>query len=281
MSTASIDIATPAVTAKGWTRVLGPLGGLAIVAGLITLFVTPAGEDTGETPAEVVAYASSHESWSIAVGLFALASLVLGGAFVAALHTRLAGIATANESTLVLIGGLVFVLCFVLCWVIWTAPLVDMPDDPARALSQAEAYLGIDDVALVPARWRGHRSRDHGRAGVARGDARRAPGLARLAGRRRGDRVARDRRLLRDLRLDGVDRGSVHRDARRAPRVGEPAGGEGGAGPAPPSPSSRETPAPAQAPSEARRKRRRLPRATATMSSVDQPRRSSPARRFG
>ena len=40
-----------------------------------------------------------------------------------------------------------FVLCFVLCWVIWTAPLVDMPDDPARALSQAEAYLGIDDIA--------------------------------------------------------------------------------------------------------------------------------------
>ena len=38
-------------------------------------------------------------------------------------------------------------LCFVLCWVIWTAPLVDMPDDPARALSQAEAYSAIDDVA--------------------------------------------------------------------------------------------------------------------------------------
>ena len=146
MTTAVLETGT-SISRQGWTRILAPLGGLGIVAGLITLFVTPAGEDTGETPAEVVAYASSHESWSIAVGLFGLASLALGGAFVAGLHTRLLGIATATESTLVLIGGLVFTLCFALCWTIWTAPLVDMPDDPARALSQAEAYLGIDDIA--------------------------------------------------------------------------------------------------------------------------------------
>jgi hypothetical protein len=38
------------------------------------------------------------------------------------------------------------VLCFALCWIIWMAPLVDMPSDPARALSEAEAYLGYDDV---------------------------------------------------------------------------------------------------------------------------------------
>ena len=146
MTTTTFDAAAPA-SDRSWARLLAPLGGLGIVAGLIGLFVTPAGEDTGETPADVVAYAASHEGWSIAIALFALASIVLGGLFVAGLHDRLRGIATANESTLVLIGGITFTLCFALTWLIWTAPLVDMPSDHARALAQAEAYLGIDDIA--------------------------------------------------------------------------------------------------------------------------------------
>ena len=148
MTTTTFDTGV-SITRQGWTRVLGPLGGLALVAGLITLFATPAGADTGETPAEVVAYATSHERWSIAVALFGLASLVLGGAFVSGLHARLRGIATANESTLILIGGLVFVLCFALCWIVWTAPLFDLPDEPARALVQAETYLAIDDIGWL------------------------------------------------------------------------------------------------------------------------------------
>jgi len=134
------------VTRQGWTRLFAPLGGLGLVAGLIMLMVSPAGDDTGETPAEVVSYASSHEGWNIAILLFGLASVALGGLFVAGVHSRLRHVATETESALVLIGGIVFTLCFALCWVIWMAPLADMPDDPARALAQAEAYLGYDDV---------------------------------------------------------------------------------------------------------------------------------------
>jgi hypothetical protein len=147
LTTITTHMASAAIPARSWTRLLGPLGGLGIVAGLLGLFVTPAGEDTGETPAEVVAYAASHEGWTVATVLFALLSIPLGAAFVAALHSRLRGIATATESTLVLIGGIVFILSFALCWMIWTAPLADMPQDPARAIAQAEAYLGIDDIA--------------------------------------------------------------------------------------------------------------------------------------
>lgn len=147
MTTATAQMVRPAIPRRIWTKLLAPLGGLGIVAGLLALFVTPAGEDTGETPAEVAAYATSHEGWTIAVALFALVSIPLGGAFVAGLHSRLRRLATATESTLVLIGGVVFILSFALAWTIWTAPLVDMPQDPTRAIAQAEAYLGIDDIA--------------------------------------------------------------------------------------------------------------------------------------
>jgi hypothetical protein len=129
-----------------WGRLLAPLGGLGLVAGLITLMVSPASDDTGETPAEVVAYASSHEGWNVAILLFGLASVALGGLFTAGLYTCLRPVATETQSVLVLIGGIVFALCFALCWILWMAPLVDMPDEPARAIAQAEAYLGYDDV---------------------------------------------------------------------------------------------------------------------------------------
>jgi hypothetical protein len=146
VTSTTLDVTRPEVTTKGWARVLAAVGGLGLVAGLIVLMMSPASDDTGETPAEVVSYASSHEGWNVAILLFGLASVALGGLFVAGLHTRLRRVATETESALVLIGGIVFTLCFALCWVIWMAPLADMPDEPARALAQAEAYLGYDDV---------------------------------------------------------------------------------------------------------------------------------------
>ena len=145
MTTTTLDPGI-SITRSGWTRLLAPLGGLGLVAGLIAIFVSPASDDTGETPAEVVAYAASHEGWNIAILLFGLLSIGLGAVFVAGLHTRLRAVTTDTESALVLIGGIAFALCFALCWVIWMAPLADMPSDPARAVAQAEAYLGYDDV---------------------------------------------------------------------------------------------------------------------------------------
>jgi hypothetical protein len=118
--TTTLDTRIAAVGRTGasrtaWGRLLAPIGGLGIVAGLIALMVSPASDDTGETPAEVVAYASSHESWNVAILLFGLASVGLGGLFTAGLYTRLRAAATETQSVLVLIGGIVFALCFALC----------------------------------------------------------------------------------------------------------------------------------------------------------------------
>jgi hypothetical protein len=149
MTSTTFDAKPTAITTGAWSRLLGPLGGLGLVAGLITLFVSPAGDDSGETAAEVVAYASSHEGWNVAILLYALASIVLGSVFVAGLHARLRSVATETESVLVLIGGIAFTLCFALCWIIWIAPLTDMPSDRARSLAHAEAYLSYDDVGWL------------------------------------------------------------------------------------------------------------------------------------
>ena len=145
MTTTTIDTHVT-YARKRRTRLLAPLGGLGLVAGLIALIVSPAGEDSGETPAEVVAYATAHEGWTLAILFFALGSIAFSGAFVAGIHDRLRDAATPTEGALVLIGGTVFALCLALCWIVWGAPLDDMPSDNARALAQAEAYLGYDDI---------------------------------------------------------------------------------------------------------------------------------------
>ncbi|HJR94599.1 MAG TPA: hypothetical protein VJ807_04135 [Gaiellaceae bacterium] len=147
MTTTTLDLGRQAgVGARGWARFLPSLGGVGLVAGLIGLMLSPAADDTGNTATEVVAFAQSNDGWITAIALFGVASVALGGAFVAGLHARLQGIATATESTLVLIGGIAFTLCFALCWLVWMAPLVDLPGDEASALAQAEAYLAFDDV---------------------------------------------------------------------------------------------------------------------------------------
>ena len=125
---------------------LAPLAGLAFVGGLIAMLLTPGGDDTGETPREVVAFAATHEGWIVGTALFALAAIPLGGIFVATLLTRLRGLATATESTLVLIGGIVFTLCFALAFTIWSTPLTDLSGDTGSKLAQAETYLAVGDI---------------------------------------------------------------------------------------------------------------------------------------
>jgi hypothetical protein len=146
MTTSTLDITGAELPRPAWGRFLPGLGGLALVGGLIALLATPAGDESGETAAEVVAYAQSHEGWIVATALFALAALVFGAAFVTGLHDRLHGVATRMESTLVLIGGTVFTLCFSLTFLIWTAPLADTPGESAAGLAQAQAYLSYDDI---------------------------------------------------------------------------------------------------------------------------------------
>ena len=62
---------------RSWASLLAPLGGLGIVAGLILLMISPAGDDTGERPAEVVAFAESHGGWKGFFAIFALLSVLL------------------------------------------------------------------------------------------------------------------------------------------------------------------------------------------------------------
>jgi len=145
MTTTTLDAAAIGLERSRPAR-LAPLGGLGLIAGLIALFVSPGGDESGETPREVVAYAASHEGWIVAMALFGLAVIPLGGAFVAALHARLRGIVTATESALVLIGGIAFTLSFSLALTIWAAPLTDISSDNARSLAEAEVYLAIDDI---------------------------------------------------------------------------------------------------------------------------------------
>jgi len=149
MTTATLDLTSTRAEPRGWSRILSPLAGLAFVGGIVAAFLTPAGIETGETPAEIVAFAETNEGWIVASAIFGILAAGLGGLFVAGLHTRLRSVATVTESTLVLVGGVVFTLSFVLCWLVWSAPLLDMPSESTRALAQADVYLAIDDLGWV------------------------------------------------------------------------------------------------------------------------------------
>jgi len=149
MTTATHPVVRLESTRRTWTTLLPSLAGIALVAGLFVSLNSPAVEEAGDTPAEVVATASDHHTWAVFVMVFGLAAVALAGGFVAGLHARLRQVATAGESSLILVGGVVFTVCFPLALFLFQAPLVDMPADHARALVEAEAYLSYDDAAWV------------------------------------------------------------------------------------------------------------------------------------
>ena len=149
MTTAPSEAVRFEAARPAWTKLLPPLAGIGLVAGLFVSFNSPLVEDTGDTPAEVVANVTDHKAWTVVVLVYALASVGLAGGFVAGLYTRLRTVATELESTLVLIGGIGFAICFPLALIFFQAPLADMPGDHARALAEAEAYLTFDDAAWV------------------------------------------------------------------------------------------------------------------------------------
>jgi hypothetical protein len=67
------DIARPGLARTSWTRVLPPIGGLMLVAGLIGIMASPMGDDAGQTPAEVVAFTEAHEGWLAVTAVFGVA----------------------------------------------------------------------------------------------------------------------------------------------------------------------------------------------------------------
>ena len=61
MTTATSETVRFATARPAWTRLLPPLGGIGLVAGLFVSFNSPLVEDSGDTPAEVVAKVSDHK----------------------------------------------------------------------------------------------------------------------------------------------------------------------------------------------------------------------------
>ena len=179
MTTTTLDAAAIG-SERSRPALLAPLAGLGLIGGLIALFVSPGGGESGETPREVVAYAASHERWILAMAFFGLAVIPLGGIFVAALHARLRGIATATESTLVLIGGIAFTLSFSLA----LTDLVRAADrHRGRQGARGGRRLPRDRRhRLVPVRGLRRRRCDDGDPRLARGAARRAPSRRGSAG---------------------------------------------------------------------------------------------------
>ena len=146
MTSTTLDVPRAEITTKGWARVIAALGGLGLVAGLIMLMVSPASDDTGQTPAEVVAYASSHEGWNVAILLFGLASIALGG-----LRRRVSMLGCASSPPRPSRRSCSSAASRSRCASRSAGPSgwprsSTCPSEPARALAQAEAYLGYDDV---------------------------------------------------------------------------------------------------------------------------------------
>ena len=136
---------------RSWMVRWSPLGGLAFVVGVVILMFTPAFEDVGDTPSEVVAYAEGNEFWIGTLGVFSLVSVLLLGWFVAGLAVRLRDGGVTEAAAVALVGGIIFVALSFLAATIFTAPLFGVTEDNTRAekLSIASTLLDIDDIGWV------------------------------------------------------------------------------------------------------------------------------------
>jgi hypothetical protein len=127
----------------GWIHTLGAIGAILLPLGLLFSFFTS--EDTGDTAAELIAYAedSSTDVWLLQI--LALAAPLLIGAFVASLRVRLRA---ANEAyqALTVIGGSLFIAFFGVAMTLWAAPLLSGDE---LTTAGAEAYLAFDDAGWV------------------------------------------------------------------------------------------------------------------------------------
>ena len=123
-----------------------PWAGLLFVVAAVILALTPAGDETGETAAEVSSFADSHEGWMAVTLLFALISLLLLGTFVGGVYRLVRGLGATTEATLSLIGGVAFLVLFYVALNVWAAPMVDVEGDKTAA---ATTYLAIDDIGWM------------------------------------------------------------------------------------------------------------------------------------
>lgn len=136
---------------RSWIVRWSPIGGLVFVVGAVILAFTPAFEGSGDTPAEVVAFAEDNEFWTATLAIFSLASLLLLGWFVAGLAVRLHEANASAEAAVALVGGVTFAVLSFMAFTIFTAPLFGITEDNSSAerLSIASTLLNIDDIGWV------------------------------------------------------------------------------------------------------------------------------------
>jgi hypothetical protein len=125
---------------RSWLERLAPLGPIVFALWLLIGFL--ASGETGDTTAEVIAYANDHEGEMIALLLLGLATPILIGIFVAALAAKMRTLPDPMPRALTLIGGTGFIVFFAITALFWTGPLLDTGD---LTEGSAQAYLLYDD----------------------------------------------------------------------------------------------------------------------------------------
>lgn len=138
-----MDTTAPASGRYGWMRTFGAIGAILVPIGLLIGFFTSG--DSGNTSAELIAYAEDKSGNLWLLQILALLTPLLIGVFVASLWDRLRG---ANEGlrALTVIGGTLFVAFFSTGLTLWSAPLLESGDLNEMG---AEAYLAFDDAGWV------------------------------------------------------------------------------------------------------------------------------------
>ena len=138
-----MDSAHPESGRADWVRIVGAIG--AILLPLAVLYLFAKGDDTGDTSAELIAYADDNSADVWFMQIIALLAPLLIGLFVASLWVRLR---PANEvfRALTLLGGTLFIAFLSTGLTLWAAPLLSSGE---LTTAGAEAYLGYDDAGWV------------------------------------------------------------------------------------------------------------------------------------
>jgi hypothetical protein len=127
----------------GWLYRFGAIGAILVPLAILVSFF--ASSDSGDTSAEVIAYAEDNPAELWFLQIIALVIPVLIGAFVASLWVRLR---TANEAyrALTLLGGTLYIAFVSTGLTLWAAPLLSADELTSAG---ADAYLAFDDAGWV------------------------------------------------------------------------------------------------------------------------------------
>jgi hypothetical protein len=138
-----VDSADPRSGHAGWVHTLGAIGAIVFPLAVLIGFFTSG--DSGDTAAELIAYAEDNSTELWFMQIVALLAPLLIGVFVASLWTRLRPVNEALRA-LTLIGGTLFVAFTSVGFTLWAAPLLSSDE---LTTAGAEAYLAFDDAGWV------------------------------------------------------------------------------------------------------------------------------------